>query len=95
MNVQSELKSDKDSIDDNIDSLNENLSIDGRSPLAIGYAWATRISGIGFEMALPAFLGLWLDRKLGTVALFLILGTFIGMGIGFLQLLRIAKEGNG
>ncbi len=65
---------------------------DGRSPLAIGYAWAARIMSISFEMVLPALLGVWLDQKLGTVVLFLLLGLMLGMFVGFLQLLKIVKE---
>lgn len=65
---------------------------DGRSPLAIGYAWATRVSTIGFTIVIPTLLGVWLDHKLGTLVLFLILGTLLGMGIGFLSLMRIVKE---
>lgn len=70
----------------------QNKPEDDRSPLANGYAWATRITGIGLEMALPVLLGAWLDRKLGTLVLFVLLGTFLGLGIGFVQLLKIVRE---
>ena len=66
---------------------------DDRSPLAVGYAWAARIFSIGIEMVIPILLGIWLDRKLGTVVLFLLLGVALGMGIAVMQLVRIVQEG--
>jgi F0F1-type ATP synthase assembly protein I len=47
---------------------------------------------IAFGMVVPAVIGIWLDRLLGTVVLFAILGTILGMALGFWQLLKIAKE---
>lgn len=66
---------------------------DGRSPFAVGYAWAVRISNLGIEMALPILLGVWLDHLLGTVVVFLLLGIFLGMAIAVLQLIKIVREG--
>lgn len=66
---------------------------DERSPLAVGYVWAVRITEIGLEMTLPVLLGVWLDRKFGTVVIFVVLGLLLGMGIGLTQLLKIARDG--
>ena len=66
---------------------------DDRSSLALGYAKAARVFSIGIEMVIPILLGVWLDWKLGTVVLFLLLGVALGMGIAVMQLVRIAQEG--
>ncbi len=68
-------------------------SDDDRAPLAVGYAWAARITGIGLEFVIPILIGVWLDRKLGTVIVFLFAGLLVGMGIGFVRLREIIKQG--
>lgn len=46
---------------------------------------ALRLTGIGFYIVacilLGIFVGLWLDGKLGTSPLFIILGLLVGLGI--------------
>lgn len=59
-------------------------------PLAI--EWSTRLMAIGFEMALPAAGGYWLDRRIGTSPLFLILGAMLGFAAGMFHLLQIARQ---
>ena len=54
------------------------------------YQLSARISIIALEMVIPALVGIWLDRFLGTVVLCAILGVFFGMALGFWQLLKIA-----
>jgi F0F1-type ATP synthase assembly protein I len=49
---------------------------------------------ISLEMAIPPVLGIWLDRRLGTVALFLIVGCVLGMTVAGLQLMKIAQTGS-
>jgi F0F1-type ATP synthase assembly protein I len=56
------------------------------------YQWSARASTIAFEMVIPALIGIWLDRLLGTVVLLTILGVFFGMALGFWQLLKIAHD---
>ncbi len=65
---------------------------DDRSPLAVGYGWAAQITGIGFEFVLPILVGVWLDRKLGTLILFLFAGLLLGMGIAFVRLREIVRQ---
>ncbi|MDR0703438.1 MAG: AtpZ/AtpI family protein [Planctomycetaceae bacterium] len=55
-------------------------------------ALAVRISNIGFEMVLPAIIGVGLDYLFGTVVLFVILGVILGAVLGFWQLVRIASK---
>ena len=59
---------------------------------ALLFQWSARISVIAFEMVLPAIIGVGLDRLLGTVALFAIIGALLGMALGFWQLLIIAQN---
>jgi len=56
------------------------------------YQWSARMTTIALEMVIPALIGIWLDRLLGTVALLTVLGIFFGMALGFWQLLKIARE---
>ncbi|MGL6196685.1 MAG: hypothetical protein ACRC2T_17875 [Thermoguttaceae bacterium] len=65
---------------------------DGRSPLAIGYAWSVIISTIALEMTLPALFGFWLDYKFGTLILFTIIGAVLGMITGMTHLIQITKR---
>jgi F0F1-type ATP synthase assembly protein I len=59
------------------------------------YQWSARMSGIAFEMVIPPLLGVGLDRLCGTVVLFALIGSLLGMALGFWQLLKIAKEVSG
>ena len=65
-------------------------SRDDRSPLALAYGWAVRITSISLEMVVPGLIGLWIDRQLGTVLLFLVLGVIVGFTTGMLHLIRLA-----
>ncbi|MEX2182117.1 MAG: AtpZ/AtpI family protein [Gemmatimonadaceae bacterium] len=53
---------------------------------------AGRYAGLGLQFALAIllflFLGQWLDRKLGTGGLFVILGVFVGAGAAFYSMYR-------
>jgi F0F1-type ATP synthase assembly protein I len=63
---------------------------DDRSPLALAYGWAVRITSISLEMVVPGLIGLWIDRQLGTVLLFLVLGVIVGVTMGMIHLVRLA-----
>ena len=63
---------------------------DGRSPLSLGLAWASRITAIGFEFALPPFAGYFIDRQLGSNPAGILVGMCLGFVAGIYHLLRIA-----
>lgn len=65
-------------------------SSDDRSAIAQAWAWSSRITAIALEMALPAAAGYWLDEKLGTGLVFLMVGVILGMTLGLTSLMRIA-----
>ena len=62
--------------------------------MARAYSWVALLTTISFEMVLPALGGFWLDRKLGTKLLFLILGAVLGFTVGFWHLLKLTLPAN-
>ncbi len=62
-----------------------------QSPLSAGMAWASRVSTLGLEFALPAILGDYLDRKMGTKPAGLLIGMVAGFSVGMFHILRIAR----
>jgi hypothetical protein len=67
---------------------------DDRSPIALAYAWATRIMVVALTMVLPGLAGHWLDEKLGTVVLFLLIGLGLGCAAATVQLMQIIRTEN-
>ena len=64
---------------------------DDRSALAVAVAWASHVTSIALEMALPTLLGHWIDRWLGTGIVFLLVGAVSGFVVGMWHLLRFAR----
>ena len=64
---------------------------DGRSPLAIGYMWSVVITSLGIELVLPILLGVYLDFKLGTRCLCLILGVLLGFFVAAVNFIKLMK----
>ena len=62
------------------------------SIVSLGVRWATRVTSIGLEFALPALLGGYLDRRWGTGSTLTILGALFGFVAGMVHLLAIARE---
>jgi F0F1-type ATP synthase assembly protein I len=66
---------------------------DGSHPSAVSsIARVGAYAGLGFSFALSILLfllaGQWLDRRLGTAPLFLIIGAFVGAALGFFSIYR-------
>ena len=68
---------------------------ESRSKLAVGMDWATRATSIGLAFVLPSLLGAYLDLKIGTSPLCVLIGALLGFGLGMTQILRLAREGTG
>jgi F0F1-type ATP synthase assembly protein I len=68
------------------------MSTDDRSPSAKAYQWSSRIMVVSMEMVLPGLAGYWLDQKLGTVVLFMLLGFAVGGTAAVVHLMRMVKS---
>jgi len=66
-------------------------SPDQRPPLVVAAEWTSRVTTISLEMVLPGLIGFWIDRQLGTVMVFLVLGVIVGMTAGMIHLVRLTS----
>jgi F0F1-type ATP synthase assembly protein I len=64
---------------------------DDRSSFALAMAWTQWITAIALEMAIPGAIGLWLDRRLETGGVFLVLGVVIGFAVGMWHLIGLTR----
>jgi F0F1-type ATP synthase assembly protein I len=67
-------------------------SPDSRSAVAIAFEWSFTVMTISAEMVVPGLLGYWLDQKLGTQVLFLLLGLVGGSVLAAWSLARVARR---
>jgi len=65
---------------------------DDRPPMAVAIEWSTRLVTIGLEMAIPPAGGYWLDLRVGTSPVFVVLGAILGFTGGMSHLMRIARQ---
>jgi ATP synthase protein I len=65
---------------------------DSRSSLSVGWDWGTRVTSIGLEFGLPAFLGYGLDRWWGTNPWMTVAGALLGIVMGMSHVLRLARD---
>ena len=63
----------------------------GRSPIATAYQWATRIIVVALEMVLPGMAGLWVDKQIGTVVLFMLIGFGFGCTGAVIHLIQMTR----
>jgi F0F1-type ATP synthase assembly protein I len=63
--------------------------------MAIAFEWSATIMTISAEMVVPGLMGYWVDQRLGTRGLFLIIGFALGGTLATLQLMRIANKRTG
>lgn len=62
------------------------------SPFVLAIEWSSRITTIALEMVVPTLLGYWLDRRLGSGVVFLLVGVVVGFSVALLSLLRLARS---
>lgn len=60
-------------------------------PLVLAMQWSSRITTISLELVVPLLIGYWLDRRWGTLPLFIIVGVVLGFITATLSLMRLAK----
>ena len=63
--------------------------------MAIAFEWSAVIMTISAEMVVPGLFGYWIDQRLGTRVLFLLIGFAIGGILASMALMRIAKKRTG
>ncbi len=61
-------------------------------PLSIGMMWASRVTSLALGFALPPTLGAWVDNRYGSRPAGVLVGTAIGMVVGFVQVLQLARS---
>jgi len=62
---------------------------DGPTLIAIAYGWAARIMTVALEMVVPGLIGVWLDKRLGTKIVFVLLGFGGGCTLAVWHLIRM------
>jgi len=67
-------------------------SPDGRSPAAIAAQWSSRIMTVSLEMVVPGLVGYWLDKKLGTKFVFMLIGFVFGSAAAIKHLLYLTRK---
>lgn len=60
--------------------------------MSVGLQWATTITTIGFEMALPTLAGWWLDQKFETKPVWTIVLAVLGIIVAMRHLWEISKR---
>jgi len=65
---------------------------ESQTPLAVGIEWASRISTIGLEFALPPALGYGVDSWLRTTPAATLAGAVLGFLVGMWQIMRMARQ---
>jgi len=63
-----------------------------RSLMSVGLQWASMITTIGLEMALPPLLGAWLDRRYGTGPLWTVVFAVLGFVVAMRHLWDMSKR---
>ncbi len=64
-------------------------SADDRSAISLAWAWGTRVTVVAAEMVVPGLIGYWIDLKLGTRIVFMLIGFALGITTAIMQLIRI------
>ena len=59
--------------------------------IAAAWSLATRIMAISATVVIPIFIGYWIDSKLGTLPIFVLISCVIGMILGGYQLVNLVK----
>ena len=66
-------------------------SSDDRSAMAQAMQWASRVTTVSLEMALPALAGHWADQRLATAPLLTIGGAVFGLALGMWHLIQMTR----
>ena len=72
--------------------LRKTIGPDDRSAAAKAAAWASRIMTISLEMVVPGLVGYWLDTKLGTKFVLMLVGFVLGFTAAIKHLLHLTQK---
>ena len=62
------------------------------SPFMLAMEWSSRITTIALEMVVPVLIGYWLDRRLDSGFVFLLVGVVVGFSVALMSLLKLARS---
>ncbi len=62
--------------------------------MAAAFRWVHEVTAVALEMALPAWLGHWLDDRWNTAPWLVSFGAVLGFIVGMQHLLRLARSGS-
>lgn len=62
---------------------------DDRSLYAVASQWVSRVMTVSLEMVIPGLMGLWVDRRIGSVPLFALIGFGVGTSTAIWHLLQM------
>ncbi len=65
--------------------------VDDPTSQVIAGQWVTRLITVALEMVLPGLLGYWIDQRLGTSFVFMLLGFGGGLTLGVWHLIRMTS----
>ena len=71
--------------------VDSNKPSDDRSPIARAVGLAYAVIGLCVQMVIPILGGYWVDQRVGSQALFTIIGVGLGMWMGVLGLIRVTE----
>jgi hypothetical protein len=63
--------------------------------MATAYQWVSRITIVALEMVLPGLAGYWLDQRIGTGVVFMLIGFGLGFTAAAVHLIQIARSNSG
>jgi len=62
--------------------------------MVVAMRWVNQITSIALEMAVPAFIGHWLDQRWKTEPWLVAVGALLGFAAAMVHLLSLAKQSN-
>jgi F0F1-type ATP synthase assembly protein I len=66
--------------------------VDDSTSQVVAGQWVTRLTTVAAEMVLPGVLGYWIDQRLGTKFVFMLLGFGSGLALGMWHLVRMTSK---
>ena len=65
---------------------------DNRKAMANAMRWASQVTSLGMELAVPAGAGVWMDHKYGTLPGWTLVGVAFGSFLAFRGLQQLLRD---